>query len=748
MPAKRKREDDDDDFSPVSGKMSKAQKDEVTRSGRARKKPARFIDDAVDEDMEKDESDNEDDGELPPSKAPSAASNIQGKLLVQSIGQKQQLIPNVQQTLQIPASTLLQSMTPSQVQTVISPTGQQIKLVTPVQTQQFVQQVVPQVVPQVVNPQAVLPQAVLQSPPDTDAGKRGRVRKKSAKVLEMEEFEEAEKTKPKKAGAKQGSPTVTAPVQQSPVKQMPPTGITIVRNEQGQNVVLSVAGGVPGMVKVEQSVTPPKKAKGKGKVKEAMAVDAPEISPGVPVKTEPSEMMTGVIPPQAITLPVSGSSKKQKQVKTEPVVPNIQDSPPPTKKGKSVIKMLLNTPTQFTTPTVSTTAISSDKGSKKSPASPEKVKDIKKENIKSKVVVEPGKNGSGPVRKIIMSPSDVEDGSDEDEEDDDFDDDEEDDDEDDDDMDDDEETEWQFEHQDGTLVNPDELKKRVHEDSSPESKKGKKKAAKKKMVQDEDDGDDDDFGDDDEDDEGNLVIADEVKKKKTTKKSASKKKGDSKAGGKDKEKPEKKEKKKKRLTAYTMWCNSMRNKVLQDSPELDFAQLSKRLGEIWQGLPSRDKMSWKRKAKKEARKLLGKGLLIRTGKFAPPAPGSSRPPIHHLPPGQQKAAKQEEQAALLRIGMPLAMNDATRDGGSGIEPIDVAAYLKLVGESLSIIGMRLQEHRGMIAVQGSFSVLLDSLLCALGPLMCLTTQVPELHGCPAETHNRTLDNLAYFMPGL
>lgn len=56
--------------------------------------------------------------------------------------------------------------------------------------------------------------------------------------------------------------------------------------------------------------------------------------------------------------------------------------------------------------------------------------------------------------------------------------------------------------------------------------------------------------------------------------------------------------------------------------------------------------------------------------------------------------------------------------------------------------------QGLIAVQGSLSVLLDSLLCALGPLMCLTTQIPELHGCPAETHSRTLDNLAYFMPGL
>lgn len=31
--------------------------------------------------------------------------------------------------------------------------------------------------------------------------------------------------------------------------------------------------------------------------------------------------------------------------------------------------------------------------------------------------------------------------------------------------------------------------------------------------------------------------------------------------------------------------------------------------------------------------------------------------------------------------------------GFGIEPIDIAAHLKLLGESLSIIGNRLQEHK-------------------------------------------------------
>ena len=55
---------------------------------------------------------------------------------------------------------------------------------------------------------------------------------------------------------------------------------------------------------------------------------------------------------------------------------------------------------------------------------------------------------------------------------------------------------------------------------------------------------------------------------------------------------------------------------------------------------------------------------------------------------------------------------------------------------------------GQIAVSGSLSVLLDSLLCALGPLVCLTQQVPELNVVPQETLSRTLDNIAYIMPGL
>lgn len=85
---------------------------------------------------------------------------------------------------------------------------------------------------------------------------------------------------------------------------------------------------------------------------------------------------------------------------------------------------------------------------------------------------------------------------------------------------------------------------------------------------------------------------------------------------------------------------------------------------------------------------------------------------------------------------------------TGVEPIDVAAHLKLLGESLELIGSRITEHEGQIAVQGSLSVLLDSMICALGPLTCLTRQVEELNAVPEEMQKEMLDNVAYIMPGM
>uniref|UniRef100_A0A182WC96 HMG box domain-containing protein n=1 Tax=Anopheles minimus TaxID=112268 RepID=A0A182WC96_9DIPT len=87
----------------------------------------------------------------------------------------------------------------------------------------------------------------------------------------------------------------------------------------------------------------------------------------------------------------------------------------------------------------------------------------------------------------------------------------------------------------------------------------------------------------------------------------------------------------------------------------------------------------------------------------------------------------------------------------GCLPTDVAAHLSLLGDSLTIIGERLKEHEGQITVSGSLSVLLDSLICSLGPLMCLTLQIPGLDRNSdhlRELFRTTLDNIAYVMPGL
>lgn len=108
-------------------------------------------------------------------------------------------------------------------------------------------------------------------------------------------------------------------------------------------------------------------------------------------------------------------------------------------------------------------------------------------------------------------------------------------------------------------------------------------------------------------------------------------------------------------------------------------------------------------------------------------------------------------------GGGVAMDLELTTGGKGastqqssIEAIDAAAHLKLLGESLTVIGERLKEHNGHVALSGSLSVLLDSLLCSMGPLLCMTTQIPGLENKTQLITNlaTTLDNIAYVMPGL
>ncbi|XP_025062653.1 HMG domain-containing protein 4 isoform X1 [Alligator sinensis] len=185
---------------------------------------------------------------------------------------------------------------------------------------------------------------------------------------------------------------------------------------------------------------------------------------------------------------------------------------------------------------------------------------------------------------------------------------------------------------------------------------------------------------------------------------------------KDKEKP-----KKKNMSAYQVFCKEYRATIVSDHPGIDFGELSKKLAEVWKQLPEKDKLSWKQKAQYLQHKQ-NKAEATTVKRKATSSEGA--PKVKASPTGVLSPHKKSPSSTVVLSSSPAKVPET--------EPIDVAAHLQLLGESLSLIGHRLQETEGMVAVSGSLSVLLDSIICALGPLTCLTTQLPELNGCPKQ----------------
>ncbi|XP_018423043.1 PREDICTED: HMG domain-containing protein 4 isoform X2 [Nanorana parkeri] len=200
-----------------------------------------------------------------------------------------------------------------------------------------------------------------------------------------------------------------------------------------------------------------------------------------------------------------------------------------------------------------------------------------------------------------------------------------------------------------------------------------------------------------------------------------------------------KQPKKKNMSAYQVFSKEYRSSIISEHPGIDFGELSKKLAEVWKQLPEKDKLVWKQKAqylqhkqnKAEATTVKRKPSPSESTSKSKGSPSSSSLPSPH---------KKSSSSTVSFSSSPAKVPDT--------EPIDVAAHLQLLGESLSLIGHRLQETEGMVAVSGSLSVLLDSVLCALGPLVCLTSHVPQLNACPKQVLSNTLDNIAYVMPGL
>ncbi|KAJ8680435.1 hypothetical protein QAD02_016222 [Eretmocerus hayati] len=196
-----------------------------------------------------------------------------------------------------------------------------------------------------------------------------------------------------------------------------------------------------------------------------------------------------------------------------------------------------------------------------------------------------------------------------------------------------------------------------------------------------------------------------------------------------------------KYTAYMLWSKEKRQELLKECPSLDFSSISRRLGELWATVPNQEKYNWSNRAKR----LCEKNQATPTKKFI-------------INQNVDLSGKLDitDMKKISLSQLSLSGEDAIRDPSKDmkifraieLQPIDVAAYLKLLGESLTVIGERLKEHNGQITVSGSLSVLLDSLLCALGSLMCLTQQVPSIGNQNTASLSKTLENIAYIMPGL
>jgi len=275
-------------------------------------------------------------------------------------------------------------------------------------------------------------------------------------------------------------------------------------------------------------------------------------------------------------------------------------------------------------------------------------------------------------------------------------------------------------------------------------------------------------------------------------------------------KAQRKDKGKTRYTAYMLWAKEARHTISLSNPELDFASVSKRLGEMWANVPTNVKYNWKRRAKRLANKIkksngakgqapqpskymqqkyyLNKGSTnsnVATTSTAPTTPlTKQQKQLQKLLKSEksktqsiQNAQKQQKEkfAMIPSTSGTYKVSPSTSTSSRSntvhinkpldLAPIDIAAHLKLLGESLINIGERLSQHEGQIAVSGSFSVLLDSILCAMGSLMCCLNYVPEFNfqnnppltngenadGSDADPRNlfqSIMDNVHYIMPGL
>uniref|UniRef100_A0A8C5JY78 High mobility group protein 2-like 1 n=1 Tax=Jaculus jaculus TaxID=51337 RepID=A0A8C5JY78_JACJA len=186
---------------------------------------------------------------------------------------------------------------------------------------------------------------------------------------------------------------------------------------------------------------------------------------------------------------------------------------------------------------------------------------------------------------------------------------------------------------------------------------------------------------------------------------------------KDRERERGEKPKKKNMSAYQVFCKEYRVTIVADHPGIDFGELSKKLAEVWKQLPEKDKLIWKQKAQYLQHKQ-NKAEATTVKRKASSSEGSMK--VRASSVGALPPQKRSPPTTMLLPASPAKAPET--------EPIDVAAHLQLLGESLSLIGHRLQETE-----VGTARL---SLKCSSIEPFLLVLQ------------SNTLDNIAYIMPGL
>jgi high mobility group protein 2-like 1 len=153
----------------------------------------------------------------------------------------------------------------------------------------------------------------------------------------------------------------------------------------------------------------------------------------------------------------------------------------------------------------------------------------------------------------------------------------------------------------------------------------------------------------------------------------------------------------------------------------EFIELRKIAKEAWTQLGEQEKLIWRQKAKQ--RKKISKGM-ISTGEEIPSKIKKPR-----------KSLKNEEKV--------LSIDDMVPD----CKPMDIAAHFALLSDSLASIGNKLKQCQDEQNNKHNVTdVLLDSLLCSLGSLLCLTNEVDGLNAFSKEMLIRILDNTSLLIP--